>query len=65
MMASPVPSHPHTFLSDGDLIFSLATGTFEGEVNLTQVGALAAEAVADASIRAARRRLDLSNSGHG
>ena len=44
------PSH---LPSDGDAIFSLATGTFEGEANLYLVGALAAEAMADAIVRAA------------
>lgn len=39
--------------SDGDLIFSLATGTYEGDANLTLIGALAAEAMADAIVRAA------------
>ena len=38
---------------DGDTIFSLATGTWEGEVNYGTVGALAAEAMADAIVRAA------------
>ena len=37
---------------DGDTIFSLATGAFEGDVNLSIVGALAAEAMADAIVRA-------------
>lgn len=48
------PSH---LPSDGDTIFSLATGTMAGEVNdqlLGQVGALAAEAMADAIVRAVR-----------
>lgn len=40
--------------SDGDVIFSLATGKHEGEVNLTQIGALAAEMMADAIVRAVR-----------
>ncbi len=44
------PSH---LPSDGDLIFSLATGTFDGEATLTLVGALAAEVMADAIVRAA------------
>jgi len=44
------PSH---LPSDGDAIFSLATGTLEGEANLTLVGALAAEVMADAILRAA------------
>jgi L-aminopeptidase/D-esterase-like protein len=39
--------------NDGDTIFALATGTLEGEANLTVVGALAAEAMADAIVRAA------------
>ncbi len=38
---------------DGDTIFSLATRTWDGEVDLSVVGALAAEAVADAIVRAA------------
>ena len=50
------PSH---LPSDGDLIFSLATGTFEGEANLTLVGALAAEAMADAIVRAATQATSL------
>lgn len=38
---------------DGDSIFSLATGTWDGEVNYGMIGALAAEAMADAIVRAA------------
>jgi L-aminopeptidase/D-esterase-like protein len=38
---------------DGDTVFSVATGTWSGEVNYGQVGALAAEAMADAIVRAA------------
>ncbi len=38
---------------DGDTIFALATGKFAGEVNYGLVGALAAEAMADAIVRAA------------
>ncbi|MEP6917706.1 MAG: P1 family peptidase [Acidobacteriota bacterium] len=38
---------------DGDTIFSLATGAWDGEVNYGTVGALAAEAMADAVVRAA------------
>jgi L-aminopeptidase/D-esterase-like protein len=44
------PSHT---VNDGDTIFSLATARWDGEVNLTLVGALAAEAIADAIVRAA------------
>ncbi len=38
---------------DGDTIFALATGTLQGEVSLPTIGALAAEAMADAIVRAA------------
>ena len=38
---------------DGDTIFSLATGTWTGEVNHGTIGSLAAEAMADAIVRAA------------
>lgn len=43
------PSHT---LYDGDTIFTLATGRWDGEVDLTLVGSLAAESVADAIVRA-------------
>lgn len=39
---------------DGDTIFAVATGTLTQEVNLAVIGALAAEAMADAIVRAAR-----------
>jgi L-aminopeptidase/D-esterase-like protein len=45
-----VPSHT---LGDGDTVFSLATGRWQGEVDVTTIGALAAEATADAIVRAA------------
>ena len=38
---------------DGDSIFSVATGTWEGTASYGQIGALAAEAMADAIVRAA------------
>ncbi len=38
---------------DGDSIFSLATGTWDGQVSYGTVGALAAEVMADAIVRAA------------
>ncbi len=38
---------------DGDTIFSVATGTWDGQVNYGQIGSLAAEAMADAIVRAA------------
>lgn len=40
--------------ADGDTIFSLATGRRDGPVNLLQLGALAADMMADAIVRAAR-----------
>ena len=45
--------------SDGDLIFSLATGTFEGDVRLSVIGALAAEVMADAIVRSATQATSL------
>ena len=44
-----VPAHT---AGDGDTIFALATGTWNGDPNVTLVGALAAEVVADAIVRA-------------
>jgi L-aminopeptidase/D-esterase-like protein len=41
--------------ADGDTIFSLATGTLTGQSNVAVVGALAAEVMADAIVRAARQ----------
>ena len=43
------PSHT---LSDGDTVFSLATGRWDGTVDVSVIGALAAEAMADAIVRA-------------
>jgi L-aminopeptidase/D-esterase-like protein len=43
------PSHTN---GDGDTIFSLATGRWEGSADITVIGALAAEAMADAVVRA-------------
>jgi L-aminopeptidase/D-esterase-like protein len=40
--------------SDGDAIFALATGEREGDVDLFRLGALAADVVADAIVRAVR-----------
>jgi L-aminopeptidase/D-esterase-like protein len=45
-----VPSHT---LGDGDTIFSLATGRWTGDADVTTIGALAAEAMADAVVRSA------------
>jgi L-aminopeptidase/D-esterase-like protein len=52
-----VPSHTS---GDGDTVFSLATGRWDGAVNLTIIGALAAEAMAEAIVRAATQA-DSSN----
>ena len=41
-------------LADGDTLFALATGTLAGDADVSRIGALAAEAVADAVLRAAR-----------
>jgi L-aminopeptidase/D-esterase-like protein len=46
-----VPAHT---MADGDTIFALATGSYTGEVNMTVIGALGAEMVADALLRAVR-----------
>ena len=46
------PSHTN---GDGDTIFSLATGRWDGTADITVIGALAAEVVADAIVRAAMR----------
>ena len=45
-----VPSHT---VGDGDTVFALATGRYEGPVNLTVIGALAADVMAEAIVRAA------------
>ncbi len=44
------PSHT---MGDGDTVFSLATGKWTGTVNITQIGALAADVIARAIVRAA------------
>jgi L-aminopeptidase/D-esterase-like protein len=43
------PSHT---AGDGDTVFALATGQWDGEANITVIGALAAEAMAEALVRA-------------
>jgi L-aminopeptidase/D-esterase-like protein len=44
------PSHT---VGDGDTVFALATGALAGQANVTVVGALAAEALSEAIVRAA------------
>jgi L-aminopeptidase/D-esterase-like protein len=46
--------NPAHTLNDGDTVFALATGRFEGEVNVSMLGALAAEVMADAILAAVR-----------
>jgi L-aminopeptidase/D-esterase-like protein len=46
------PSHT---MGDGDTIFALATGTQTGNADVSRVGALAAQVIADAIVRAARQ----------
>ncbi len=41
-------------LADGDTLFALSTGTLAGDADVSRIGALAAEAVADAVLRAVR-----------
>jgi L-aminopeptidase/D-esterase-like protein len=43
------PSHT---IADGDTVFAVATGTWTGDVNVSVVGALAAEAMSEAIVRA-------------
>jgi L-aminopeptidase/D-esterase-like protein len=45
-----VPSHT---IADGDTVFSLATATWAGEANVTTIGALAADVLSEAIVRAA------------
>lgn len=45
---------------DGDTVFSLATGSWPGDVNISVIGALAAEAMADAIVRAAVNAVGLA-----
>jgi L-aminopeptidase/D-esterase-like protein len=44
------PSHT---IADGDTVFSLATATWQGQADITTIGALAADALAEAIVRAA------------
>jgi L-aminopeptidase/D-esterase-like protein len=52
------PSHT---VGDGDTVFALATGRWSGEANVTVIGALAAEAMAEAIVRAVVK----AESSHG
>jgi L-aminopeptidase/D-esterase-like protein len=46
------PSHT---MGDGDTVFALATGRWRGQPDVTVVGALAADALSEAIVRAAAR----------
>jgi L-aminopeptidase/D-esterase-like protein len=51
------PSHT---TGDGDTVFSLATGRWEGQANVSLIGALAAEAMAEAIVRAVSKAESLN-----
>lgn len=51
------PSHT---VGDGDTVFALATGRWTGEANVTLIGALAAEAMAEAIVRAVSKAESLA-----
>ena len=51
------PSHT---AGDGDTVFSLATGRWNGSANVSLIGALAAEAMAEAIVRAASKAESLN-----
>jgi len=46
--------YPAHTMGDGDTVFSLATGMLEGPANVTVIGALAADVMAEAILRAVR-----------
>jgi L-aminopeptidase/D-esterase-like protein len=50
------PSHTN---GDGDTVFALATSRWDGDADVTLIGALAAEAMADAIVRAATQATGL------
>ena len=49
------PSHT---LGDGDTVFALATGRWSGDADASIIGALAAEALSDAIVRAATQAVE-------
>lgn len=51
------PSHT---TGDGDTVFSLATGRWQGESSVTEIGALAAEVLAEAIVRAVSKAESLA-----
>ena len=53
--------YPAHTVGDGDTVFALATGRWNGEADVTQIGALAAEVMARAIVRAATEATGLPN----
>ncbi len=53
--------YPAHTVGDGDTVFALATGQWAGEADVTQIGALAAEVMARAIVRAATEATGLPN----
>ena len=53
-----VPAHT---MNDGDTIFAIGTGAFTGDANITILGGLGAEVMADAILRAVREATGLPN----
>jgi L-aminopeptidase/D-esterase-like protein len=51
-----IPSHTS---GDGDTVFALATGRWQGQANASTIGALAAEALSEAIVRAAAKAAPL------
>lgn len=52
------PSHT---MGDGDTVFALATGRWDGQVDISQIGALAADAMARAIVRAGTEATGIPN----
>ena len=46
---------PVAHAGDGDTVFALATGRWQGQADVTTIGALAAEALSEAIVRAASK----------
>ena len=53
--------YPAHTVGDGDTVFALATGQWTGDADVTQIGALAAEVMARAIVRAATEATGLPN----
>lgn len=53
--------HPCHTIRDGDTMFAMATGQYQGQVDLTTLGAAAAEATTQSVLRAIRSATGLGN----